>query len=165
MVQPDPLDQYANFGWARWVALVFVVWGALTPLLVLWISGMVLLGLTPDPQASTQALVLWQVLPWLAVLAAYGMAGVRLVRRRPALNVWLLGFGLMACMALLNSTIDEAGRPFQDWPEAAPTLRLAGHADHRAGAAAGPVAHLDCRRTSSRPALKPFGQPLAVIGR
>ena len=119
MVQPDPLDQYANFGWARWVALVFVVWGALTPLLVLWISGMVLLGLTPDPQASTQALVLWQVLPWLAVLAAYGMAGVRLVRRRPALNVWLLGFGLMACLALLNSTIDEAGRPFQDWPEAA----------------------------------------------
>ena len=119
MIQPDPLDQYANFGWARWVALIFVVWGALSPLLVLWISGMVLLGLTPDPQTPLQAQALWQVPPWLAVLAAYGVTGVRLVRRRPALNVWLLGFGLMACVALLNRTTDETGRPFQNWPEVA----------------------------------------------
>lgn len=119
MIRPDPLDQYANFGWTRWVALIFVVWGALTTLLVLGISGVVLLGLTPDAETYSKTQAFWQILPWLAVLAAYGMSGVRLVRRRPALNVWLLGFGLMVCMALLNSTMDEAGRPFQGWPEAA----------------------------------------------
>ena len=118
MIQPEPLDQYADFGWARWLALVFVVWSAFAPLLVLWISGAVLLGLTPESQSPTQAQALWQVLPWLTVLAACGTAGVRLVRRRAALNVWLLGFGIMACMALFNSTFDETGRPFQRWPEA-----------------------------------------------
>ena len=110
-----------DFWWIRWVAMAFLVWAALTPALAVGASGAVLLGWTPagdGPEAALRTQAAWQILPWLLVLGAYGAAAVRLVRRQAAFNAWLFGFGLMVVMALLNSSMDDAGRYFRQWPDA-----------------------------------------------
>lgn len=128
MVQSDPLDQYASFGWARWAALILLAWALLPPLLIVAAIGAVLLGWAPEtsvPDTALRTMAAWQLLPWLLVVAAYAAAGVRLVQRRGAFNFWLIGFGLAACLALANGAADQAGRLFQKWPDAAAFERLA----------------------------------------